>query len=94
MHRILHVGKNIGNFIYYNVPLMMIIALMLALVETPMMTWTQMNMFRMLKDETSNLLRPGNSQAATVKDSPQSALPTSPLTVWYRESVRSMVRLP
>ena len=34
------------------------------------------------------LLRPGNSQAATVRDSPQSTFPTSPLTVWYRESVR------
>ena len=32
MHRILHVGKNIGNYIYYNEPLMIIIALMLALV--------------------------------------------------------------
>ena len=30
--RILHVGKNIGNYIYYNEPLMIIIALMLALV--------------------------------------------------------------
>ena len=34
-----------------------------------------------------NLLRPGNSQAATVRDSPQSTFPTSPLIVWYRESV-------
>ena len=59
MHRILHVGKNIGNFIYYNVPLMMIIALMLALVETPMMTWTRMNMLRMLKDETNNPMEKG-----------------------------------
>ena len=59
MHRILHVGKNIGNFIYYNVPLMMIIALMLALVETPMMTWTRMNMLWMLKDETSNPMEKG-----------------------------------
>ena len=40
------------------------------------------------------LLRPGNSQAATVRDSPQSAFPTSPLTVWYRESVWFTVRLP
>ena len=40
------------------------------------------------------VLRPGNSQAATVKDSPQSTFPTSPLTVWYRESVRFTVRLP
>ena len=59
MHRILHVGKNIGNFIYYNVPLMMIIALMLELVETPMMTWTRMNMLRMLEDETSNPMEKG-----------------------------------
>ena len=50
MHRILHVGKNIGNFIYYNVPLMMIIALMLALVDKPMMTWTRMNMLLMLME--------------------------------------------
>ena len=34
------------------------------------------------------LLRPGNLQATTVRDSPQSTFPTSPLTVWYRESVR------
>ena len=40
------------------------------------------------------LLRPGKMLAATVKDSPQSAFPTSPLTVWYRESVRFAVRLP
>ena len=33
------------------------------------------------------LLRPGKSQAATVRDSPQSTFPTSQLTVWYRESV-------
>ena len=39
-------------------------------------------------------LRPGNSQAATVRDSPQSAFPTSPLTVWNRESVRFVVRPP
>ena len=32
MHRLLHVGKNIGNYIYYNEPLMIIIALMLELV--------------------------------------------------------------
>ena len=62
MHRILHVGKNIGNFIYYNVPLMMIIALMLALVETPMMTWTQMNMLQMLTDVTSNPMKKGVKQ--------------------------------
>ena len=59
MHRILHVGKNIGNFIYYNVPLMMIIALMLALVETPMMTWTRMNMLLMLMNETSSPMEKG-----------------------------------
>ena len=40
------------------------------------------------------LLRPGKSQAATVRDSPQSTFPTSPLTVWYRESVRFAVRPP
>ena len=53
------IDKNIGNFIYYNVPLMMIIALMLELVETPMMRWTRMNMLRMLKDETSNPMEKG-----------------------------------
>ena len=41
-----------------------------------------------------SLLRPGNSQVAIVRDSPQSAFPTSLLTVWYRESVRFVVRLP
>ena len=30
----------------------------------------------------NNLLRPGNSQATTVRDSPQSMFPTSPLIVW------------
>ena len=37
MHRILHVGKNIEN---YNEPLMITIALVLALVEKPTTTWT------------------------------------------------------
>ena len=41
-----------------------------------------------------HLLRPRNSQETTVRDSPQSTLPTRPLTVWYRESVRFAVRLP
>ena len=40
------------------------------------------------------VLRPRNSQAPTVRDSSQSVFPTSPLTVWYRESVRFAVRLP
>ena len=40
------------------------------------------------------VLRPGKSQAEIVRDSPQSTFPTSPLTVWYRESVRFAVRLP
>ena len=40
------------------------------------------------------VLRPGNSQVTTEGDSPQSAFPTSPLTVWNRESVRFTVRLP
>ena len=53
------IDKNMGNFIYYNVPLMMIIALMLALVETPTMTWTQMNMLLMLMNETSNPMEKG-----------------------------------
>ena len=56
------IDKNIGNFIYCNVPLMMIIALMLALVETPMMTWTRMNMLRMLTDVTSNPMKKGVKQ--------------------------------
>ena len=34
--------------IIYNEPLMITIALMLELVEKPMMTWTQMNMLLML----------------------------------------------
>ena len=41
-----------------------------------------------------NLLRPRNSQATTARDSPQSTFPTSPLTFWYRESVRFAVWLP
>ena len=40
------------------------------------------------------VLRPQNSQATTVRDSPQSTFPTSPLNVWYRESIRFAVRLP
>ena len=58
MHRILHVGKSIGNYIY-NEPLMIIIALMLALVAKPTMTWTQMNMLLMLMNETSNPMERG-----------------------------------
>ena len=47
-------------YIYmYNEPLMIIIVLMFALVETPMMTWTRMNMLRMLKDETNNPMEKG-----------------------------------
>ena len=34
------------------------------------------------------VLGPGNLQATTVRDSPQSTFPTSPLIVWCRESVR------
>ena len=36
--------------IIYNEPLMITIALMLALVAKPMMTWTQMNMLLMLME--------------------------------------------
>ena len=46
MHRILHWGLYI-----YNEPLMIIIALMLALVDKPTMTWTRMNMLLMLMNE-------------------------------------------
>ena len=60
MHRILHVGKNIEKYIYmYNEPLMIIIVLMLALVNKPMITWTRMNMLLMLTNETSNPLEKG-----------------------------------
>ena len=38
------------GIIYYNVPLMIIIDLMLALVDKPTMTWTQMNMLLMLME--------------------------------------------
>ena len=40
------------------------------------------------------LLRPGNSQATIVRVSPQSTFSISPLTVWNRESVQFVVRLP
>ena len=40
------------------------------------------------------VLRPGNSQETTIRDSPQSTFPTSPLTVWYRESIPFAVQLP
>ena len=33
------------------------------------------------EENLRHLLRPGNSQATTVRDSPQSTFPTSPLTV-------------
>ena len=45
MHKILHV---------YNEPLMIIIALMLALVEKPTTTWTWLNMLLMLMNVTSD----------------------------------------
>ena len=59
MHRILHVGKNIGNIYMYNEPLMIIIVLMLELVEKPTITWTQMNMLLMLMNETGNPMERG-----------------------------------
>ena len=62
MHRILHVGKNIGNYIYYNEPLMIIIALMLALVGKPTMTWTQMNVLLMLTIVINNPMEKGMRQ--------------------------------
>ena len=55
-----------------------------------------MNSINIMKNDCRLMvvLRPGNLQAAKVRDSPQSTFPTSPLTVWYRESVRFTVRLP
>ena len=51
------------EYIYtYNEPLMIIIALILALVEKPTMTWTQMNMLLMLMNETSNPMEKGVKQ--------------------------------
>ena len=38
---------------------MIIIVLMLALVNKPMMTWTRMNMLLMLMNETSNPMEKG-----------------------------------
>ena len=49
----------LGIIYIYNVPLMIIIVLMLALVDKPMMTWTQMNMLLMLMNETSNPMEKG-----------------------------------
>ena len=46
------------------------------------------------KDQALVVLRPGNLQETTDRDSPQPTFPTSPLTVWYRESIRFVVRLP
>ena len=40
----------------------MVIVLMLALVDKPTMTWTRMNMLRMLKDVTRNPLEKGIKQ--------------------------------
>ena len=51
--------KILGNIYMYNEPLMIIIVLMLELEEKPTMTWTQMNMLRMLKDETNNPMEKG-----------------------------------
>ena len=52
------------------------------------------NNFDPRKKHNKFLLRPGNSQATTERDSPKSTFPTSPLTVWYTESVGLAVRLP
>ena len=41
---------------------MMVIVLMLALVDKPTMTWTQMNMLLMLMNETSNPMEKGIRQ--------------------------------
>ena len=54
MHRILHVGKNIEN---YNEPLMITIALVLALVEKTTTTWTWLSMLRMLMNVTNNPMK-------------------------------------
>ena len=62
MHRILHWGLYI-----YNEPLMIIIALMLALVEKPTMTWTRMNMLLMLMNVTSNPMEKGIRQQVNYK---------------------------
>ena len=59
MHRILHVGKNIEN---YNEPLMITIALVLALVEKGTTTWTWLNMLLMLTNVTSNPMKKGMRQ--------------------------------
>ena len=55
MHRILHVGE----LYIYNKPLMMIIALVLALVEKPTTTQTWLNMLLMLTNVTSNPMEKG-----------------------------------
>ena len=49
---------------------------------------------RKLEDRVNSMLEPGNLQETTIRDSPQSTFPTSPLTVWYRESVWFAVRIP
>ena len=59
MHRILHVGKNIEN---YNEPLMITIALVLALVEKPTTTWTWLSMLLMPMNVTSNPMKKGIRQ--------------------------------
>ena len=56
MHNILHVGRNSEN---YNEPLMIIIALVLALVEKPTTTWTWPNLLLMLTNVTINPMEKG-----------------------------------
>ena len=51
--------KILGIIYIYNVPLMIIIVLMLALVDKPTMTWTRMNMLLMLMNDTSNPMEKG-----------------------------------
>ena len=46
----------------YTEPLMVIIALVLALVEKPTTTWTWMNMLLMLTNVTSNPMKKGMRQ--------------------------------
>ena len=52
----------IVKIIYYNEPLMITIALVLALVEKPTTTWTWLSMLLISMNVTSNLMKKGIRQ--------------------------------
>ena len=62
MHEDMFCIHRILRIIHYNEPLMITIALVLALVEKPTTTWTWLNMLLKLTNVTSNPMKKGMRQ--------------------------------